>query len=361
LNGSININVDGGVDPKINTSILLCDNQNVTINELSVKANLINGGKLNWYSTTPIEVGSNLAPSFVIPKNPKVQSYYATLVPASGCETNVPTEVVVSFVATFNSSTQLDDNLITICKENLGKKKIGDINTAPYSKSSIAWFSDNLLKNQLNSSELLEAGKIYATEIVQVSNDLTCYNSAFESIEIEVNEVKFTTLVIPNKCDQSNGEIKVTNLEGNSPFNFEWKMLPDNSILAVSQNLTSLKEGAYSLKVTDSKGCEKSESPILIKCQGFIPQIITPDNNGQNDYFVIKYSENYPRVQLSIYNRWGSLVYQSSIPYLDDWDGKPSKDVMSIGTETLPTGTYYYVIDKGNGDPVEYGYLELVK
>jgi hypothetical protein len=55
------------------------------------------------------------------------------------------------------------------------------------------------------------------------------------------------------------------------------------------------------------------------------------------------------------------LVYQSGIPYKDDWDGKPSKDVMSIGTETLPTGTYYYVIDKGNGDPVEYGYLELVK
>jgi hypothetical protein len=53
-------------------------------------------------------------------------------------------------------------------------------------------------------------------------------------------------------------------------------------------------------------------------------------------------------------------VYKSEKPYKDDWGGK-SNEGTSIGTDILPAGTYYYQIDKGNGDALESGYLELVK
>ena len=46
---------------------------------------------------------------------------------------------------------------------------------------------------------------------------------------------------------------------------------------------------------------------------------------------------------------------------MDNWDGKPSTDIQSLGHDYLPSGTYFYLIDKGNGDAVESGYVELVK
>jgi gliding motility-associated-like protein len=91
-----------------------------------------------------------------------------------------------------------------------------------------------------------------------------------------------------------------------------------------------------------------------------IPQIITPDGDGKNDTWKINYKSSYPRVKVQIYNRWGNLVYESQ-PYEDDWDGKPSV-FQALGKNELPTGTYYYVIDKqGDGTDLESGFVELVK
>ena len=44
---------------------------------------------------------------------------------------------------------------------------------------------------------------------------------------------------------------------------------------------------------------------------------------------------------MEIYNRWGQLVFRSE-GYLENWDGK-------MGDEELPVGTYYYIIDLGEG------------
>ena len=40
---------------------------------------------------------------------------------------------------------------------------------------------------------------------------------------------------------------------------------------------------------------------------------------------------------------------------MDDWEGK-NKD-----GEYIPSGTYFYMIDKGNGEPVISGFVEFVK
>jgi gliding motility-associated-like protein len=75
------------------------------------------------------------------------------------------------------------------------------------------------------------------------------------------------------------------------------------------------------------------------------PQIFTPDGNGQNDTYKIKYIEKYPNSFLTVYNRWGNKVYESK-GYKNDWDGYSNINLV-IGKKPLPVGTYFYVLTYG--------------
>ncbi|MCB0549084.1 MAG: gliding motility-associated C-terminal domain-containing protein [Phaeodactylibacter sp.] len=72
---------------------------------------------------------------------------------------------------------------------------------------------------------------------------------------------------------------------------------------------------------------------------------ITPNGDGVNDFFVIPELEFYPDHKLSIFNRWGDVVYESR-DYQGDWDG-------TYKGKELPAGTYLYVlVVEISGEPV---------
>jgi len=84
-----------------------------------------------------------------------------------------------------------------------------------------------------------------------------------------------------------------------------------------------------------------------------MPQAFTPNNDGINDTWTIKYIEGYPDCTVKIYNRIGQLVY-SSIGYAVPWDGR-------YNNTHLPTGTYYYIVDlKANGNTMS-GAVTLIR
>ena len=80
-----------------------------------------------------------------------------------------------------------------------------------------------------------------------------------------------------------------------------------------------------------------------------IPNVFTPNNDGDNDLFSV-YS-GYAYVSISVYNRWGKLVFEdikaprenyassSTGGTATGWDGRD----MNSGN-VLADGTYYYVI-----------------
>ena len=84
-----------------------------------------------------------------------------------------------------------------------------------------------------------------------------------------------------------------------------------------------------------------------------IPNTFTPNGDGINDVWDIKYLEYFPRCTVNIYNRYGEKVF-SSIGYTIPWDGRYKGSV-------LPTGAYYYIIDLKNGDGLISGWVAIVK
>jgi gliding motility-associated-like protein len=64
--------------------------------------------------------------------------------------------------------------------------------------------------------------------------------------------------------------------------------------------------------------------------------ILTPNNDGINDFWVVKNLEAYANNEVFIYDRSGRLLYTMK-NYNNRWDGK-------INGRPLATGTYYYII-----------------
>ncbi len=67
-----------------------------------------------------------------------------------------------------------------------------------------------------------------------------------------------------------------------------------------------------------------------------MPTGFTPNEDGYNDIYVIRGLDNTDNT-LTIFNRWGNLVYEKK-NYSNDWDGK------SNNKQILPDGTYYAIL-----------------
>jgi gliding motility-associated-like protein len=105
--------------------------------------------------------------------------------------------------------------------------------------------------------------------------------------------------------------------------------------------ITFPDSGTYVLKLvlTNSSGCSDVDSSIIRvlsdKLILEIPNVFTPNGDGINDLFQVKYNA-VKSFQANVFNRWGRLIYTwDSVS--DGWDGKSNNELMS-------NGTYYYVI-----------------
>lgn len=70
--------------------------------------------------------------------------------------------------------------------------------------------------------------------------------------------------------------------------------------------------------------------------------IISPNGDGKNDVLEFPGLEKFPQNELTIFNRWGSIVFHKRGYQSDDgrWDGT------SKG-KPLPVGVYYYSLSIG--------------
>ena len=144
---------------------------------------------------------------------------------------------------------------------------------------------------------------------------------------------------------------------------------PTNVYAQVSKSGTSFKV-ELNIKSADY-GCDTTfhSEIIVLPVHLKIPNIFTPNGDGINDFFIIDndptgganndnndtkrglehesynpLNDYYISTKLTIFNRWGRIVYKSE-DYKNDWDGG-----------NLPDGTYFYVLICEGKDKEEYRY-----
>jgi gliding motility-associated-like protein len=178
--------------------------------------------------------------------------------------------------------------------------------------------------------------------------DLGCFNEATKTINIHDIEADFSHEK-GVKCNDFNFSLLTKNTK-----DVEWTFGKGSTVFGTSKEEETKfdfkTEKGYAdvcLKVTDEFGCiDEFCDTIKLEENAFkliMPNVFTPGSDGKNDAFDIDI-ENYGYYKLTIYNRWGEIVYQS----LED--GKGNDEINWNGgymnsLTKLPNGAYFYMLE----------------
>lgn len=173
-----------------------------------------------------------------------------------------------------------------------------------------------------------------------------------------------------NICDEFGewGELWCSVSNGVPPYFYYWSPTPYANNDTITFPGTDLEPNLNYMMVTVTDQCGKAiESPpikVYNQCPLAPPNVITANGDNINDLFIIGNIEDYDRVHVMIFGRWGNLVYESN-DYQNDFDGRDMKG------NKLNEGVYTYVVtpesDKYIYDDQEktkftaHGFLHIIR
>lgn len=207
----------------------------------------------------------------------------------------------------------------------------------------ITWYKDSLLTDTLFSGNPLlniETGTDSFYLWVSEKSLLGCESDAYK-LSIEVIPEPVATF----SANPSQGlpplNVSFSNSSQPSSNNFLWNFAGLGSSNAFDASFVFEQPGSYEVMLisTDAYGCDDtSYATVIINERDtlIIPTIFTPNNDGVNDLFKVKYSA-LTAFHIEIFSRWGKKVFKADEPDTG-WDGKDLQ-----GQQVHP-GVYFYVI-----------------
>lgn len=103
---------------------------------------------------------------------------------------------------------------------------------------------------------------------------------------------------------------------------------------------TPTQSTTYRLQLRDNNGC-LAEGTVLVDVvradvRLFVPNAFTPNNDGNNDAWRIWGADAFPQIDVTVFNRWGEVIFHS-IGYNDSFNGY-------YRGVRVQSGVYTYVI-----------------
>jgi len=117
----------------------------------------------------------------------------------------------------------------------------------------------------------------------------------------------------------------------------------------VSNIFSGLNSGQYTIYVNDKKGCGTATQDVFLL---MYPKFFTPNGDGINDVWRVKFANEEPNMKLYIYDRYGKLI--QIFNGLDfGWDGM-------FNGKLLFSDDYWFVVKRQNGKEFR-GHFSLLR
>lgn len=153
-----------------------------------------------------------------------------------------------------------------------------------------------------------------------------CYN--FDVALVEVNPPVNASFVADPNQGLAPLPVQFTNSSTNA-ISYDWYFgEPGGTSTDKDPFYIYKNDGIYIVKLTvqDDLGCEDTSSAIInvrIVESLQAPTAFTPNGDGLNDVFAFVYAPNrFEYLEVVIFNRWGTKVFESKMPGGSWWDGK---------------------------------------
>jgi gliding motility-associated-like protein len=312
------------------SSSMFCFNDSTSFNDLSVD------GGINW--SWNFGDGNNSNEENPIHRYNSVGDFLVTLISTGigGCNSSISIPLTIyplpaTPAATSNSPVCVGDTISLLA--------------SAVDSISYFWSGPNNFADVIQNSTIFDATESMAGKYsVFVSDNNTGCKSDSSSTILLINSSPSIPDVTTTKqlCYGDTLKLATNSLA----FGYLWK--GPNSFSSTLQNPIILNAndsivGIFTLIVSNSNSCTSQDTiSVFIDCDNIteivVPNVFTPNGDGENQLFKIDNAANLKEIQVDIYDRWGLKVYSWNT--LDDaWDGKTRS-----GLE-CPDGTYYYLIN----------------
>lgn len=231
-------------------------------------------------------------------------------------------------------------------------------------ESSVLWFSTQDGVTPISTSTPLKNNTIYYASKRDEAKGCSSSRLAITAI-LKESPAALAPDFTQEFC--SNQDFTLRNLKLYSPTVKYYSNLNTTTTLAHTTALEN-ETTYYAGYVDPDTKCESDVrtaiSVKIVPCDITIFNLITIDNNTQNDHLEIENIEYFPDNAIQIYNRFGQLVYKMNGYGLDNnyFYGKANAGEVFLKDEKLPTGSYFYIINykkKDLTDGTKKGFLYI--
>lgn len=262
------------------------------------------------YSWSPASLVNNPSVLNPIASPSSSTTFYLTATNAAGCSQTDSVRIEVRSVNNFTVNSPVE-----VCQN-------GSIQLSASGGDVYNWTPASTLDNPSLANPI--ASPVTTTPYSVTITDTLCNNSSTLSTTVTVLPLPAVRASKSNDIDCSFPQSRLT-ATGATQYVWTPAASLDNP-LSPSPVATPVVTTKYFVQGTDIDGCTNTDSVQVIvsatnKGGYLMPTAFTPNNDGLNDCYGIKYWGVIEELEFSIYNRWGERIFFTRNPG-ECWDGR---------------------------------------
>jgi len=171
----------------------------------------------------------------------------------------------------------------------------------------------------------------YLVSVTQNHGSTVC--SATKNFTVVLSNVAVISTETQDWTDTEN--VIVVTVSSSSVGNYEYSL--DGISYQDSNTFSGLPSGDYTVYVRDKNGCGIASQEVFLLNY---PKFFTPNADGFNDTWAVRFSESEPKLMVKIFDRFGKFIKE--INAVSSWDG-------TYNGHELPSTDYWFVVTRENG------------